>query len=72
MARTPTGQTCLARRTVNRKVFGYSLWIVSLIISIAWLAESITRGRGFISTYLAPVAITGNVAAVFLIRSGKD
>jgi hypothetical protein len=57
---------------VNRKVFGYSLWIVSLIISIAWLAESITRGRGFISTYLAPVAITGNVAAVFLIRSGKD
>ena len=57
---------------MNRKVFGYSLWIVSLIISIAWLAESITRGRGFISTYLAPVAITGNVAAVFLIRSGKD
>jgi hypothetical protein len=57
---------------VNRKVFGYSLWIVSLIISIAWLAESITRGRAFISTYLAPIAIAGNIAAVFLIGSRKD
>jgi len=57
---------------VNRKVFGYSLWIVSLVISIAWLAESITKGRAFISTYLAPIAIAGNIAAAFLIRSGKD
>ena len=53
---------------MNRKKIGYVFWTLSFLLSVAWLIESFTRGRGFVSTYLAPVAILGNILGVFLIK----
>ena len=53
---------------MSRKNLGYIVWVVSFLLVVAWLAESVSRGRGFISTYLAPFAIIGNVVGIFLIR----
>jgi hypothetical protein len=33
-----------------------------LVLSLAWVWESVTCGRCFISVYLAPVVIVGNLA----------
>src|SRR6266568_6519011 len=49
---------------VSRRSVGFACWVLSLVLSIAWLIEALTIGRGFISTYLAPFAIVGNVVGV--------
>ena len=41
--------------------------VTSALLSVAWYAESVICGRCFISTYLAPVAIVGNVVGAMLL-----
>jgi hypothetical protein len=49
------------------------IYAVTVVITIAWIIESCTVGRGFGSTYLAPVAIIGNLVLAFgLIRDDKN
>jgi hypothetical protein len=36
-------------------------------MSVAWFIEAFSHGRGFVSTYLAPVAIVGNLFGAFLL-----
>jgi hypothetical protein len=39
---------------------------VSFALAVAWKVEAEVVGRGFISTYLAPLAIVGNLLGAFL------
>lgn len=41
---------------MNSKTIRITLGIVGTVVAVAWFIESITLGRGFISTYLAPFA----------------
>jgi len=41
------------------------------MLAAAWFIEAITVGRRFISIYLAPFAILGNVVGVFLMRKSR-
>jgi len=41
------------------------MWAASALLAVAWLLEAFTRGRGFISTYLAPFAIAGTMFAAY-------
>ena len=50
----------------RRKLGWVLLWAVSAALSVAWLIEASTVGRGFISTYLAPFAIVGNLVTILL------
>jgi hypothetical protein len=52
----------------NRRRIGLTIWAVSFAVTIAWLIEAFAVGRGFISTYLAPLAIIGNLLGVFMMR----
>jgi len=54
---------------MTRRTLGYALWALSAILAVAWLVEAFTKGRGFVSTYLAPFAILGNLAGMFLMWS---
>ena len=53
---------------MHKRQVGIVLWLMSLVLSVAWLTEAVLRDRGFVSTYLAPVAIVGNILAVFVIK----
>ena len=53
---------------MSRRRLGYLVWALSAALSVAWLVEVFTVGRGFISIYLAPIAVIGNLFSVFLIR----
>ncbi len=50
-------------RAASWVVFG-----VAALVSVAWLVEACTVGRGFISTYLAPVAFLGIPLSLYLRR----
>ena len=52
---------------VDRRTIGYIVWFIALLSSVAWLVESLTVRRRFVSTYLAPIAIAGGIASPFLI-----
>jgi len=56
---------------MNRRDLGFLCWALSAIVAVAWFIEAFTVGRRFISTYLAPLAIVGNVVGVFLIRKSQ-
>jgi uncharacterized membrane protein len=47
------------------------IFAIAAVITIAWIIESFTVGRGFISTYLAPVAIVGLLVLAFWPDSSK-
>jgi hypothetical protein len=53
---------------LHKRQVGILLWLMSLVLSVAWLTEAVLRDRSFVSTYLAPVAILGNILAVFVIK----
>ena len=53
---------------MNSRTLGWTLWALSMALALAWLVEANTVGRGFISTYLAPFAIVGNLVAMVLLR----
>ena len=52
---------------MNRRAAGYIVWLVSVVMTVAWIVESLTVGSRFVSTYLAPIAIAGSIASTFLI-----
>lgn len=54
---------------MTQRRLGFGLLVASTGLSIAWLIESLTYGRGVISTYLAPLAILGNLLAVVLLAN---
>ena len=56
---------------MDKRQIGITLWLMSLVLIVAWLTEAVLRDRGFISTYLAPVAVLGNILAVFVIKETR-
>jgi len=56
---------------MDKRQIGITLWLASLVLIVAWLTEAILRDRGFVSTYLAPIAVLGNILAVYVIKETK-
>jgi hypothetical protein len=50
-----------------RKTVGWTIWALAAAISVAWFVEAFAVGRGFISRYLAPFGIVGNLVGAFMI-----
>lgn len=53
---------------MDKRQIGITLWLSSLVLIVAWLTEAILRDRSFVAMYLAPVAVLGNILAVFVIK----
>ncbi|HKQ87570.1 MAG TPA: hypothetical protein VJS43_12480 [Candidatus Acidoferrales bacterium] len=53
---------------MDKRQIGITLWLSSLVLIVAWLTEAILRDRSFVSIYLAPVAVLGNILAVYVIK----
>ena len=56
---------------MDKRQIGITIWLASLVLIVAWLTEAFLRDRSFVSTYLAPVAVLGNVLAVFVIKESR-
>lgn len=56
---------------MDKRQIGITLWLSSLVLIVAWLTEAILRDRSFVSLYLAPVAVFGNILAVFVIKETR-
>lgn len=56
---------------MDKRQIGITLWLSSLVLIVAWLTEAILRDRSFVSMYLAPVAVLGNILAVFVIKETR-
>ncbi|HTU90077.1 MAG TPA: hypothetical protein VMF69_08265 [Gemmataceae bacterium] len=56
---------------MDKRQIGITLWLASLVLIVAWLTEAIMRDRSFVSTYLAPVAVLGNILAVYVIKETR-
>ena len=54
------------RPSGRRRLVGWTIWALSAALAVAWLIEAHSVGRGFVSTYLAPFAIVGNLFGAFL------
>jgi len=50
-----------------QKTAGWTIWALAAAVSVAWFVEAFTVGRGFISKYLAPFGIVGNLVGAFMI-----
>lgn len=53
---------------MDKRQIGITVWLSSLVLIVAWLTEAILRDRSFVSLYLAPVAVLGNILAVYVIK----
>lgn len=56
---------------MDKRHIGITLWLSSLVLIVAWLTEAMLRDRSFVSLYLAPVAVLGNILAVFVIKETR-
>jgi hypothetical protein len=56
---------------MDKRQIGITLWLSSLVLIVAWLTEAIVRDRSFVSLYLAPLAVLGNILAVFVIKETR-
>ena len=56
---------------MDKRQIGITLWLASLVLIVAWLTEAVLRDRGFVSYYLAPLAVVGNILAVFVIKETR-
>jgi hypothetical protein len=56
---------------MDKRQIGITLWLASLVLIVAWLTEAVMRDRSFVSHYLAPVAVLGNILAVFVIKETR-
>jgi hypothetical protein len=56
---------------MDKRQIGITLWLASLVLIVAWLTEAILRDHSFVSTYLAPVAVLGNILAVYVIKETR-
>jgi predicted anti-sigma-YlaC factor YlaD len=48
------------------KAIATALWALGSLVAVAWLVEAFTVGRGFVSTYLAPLAFGPLVVAALI------
>jgi hypothetical protein len=53
---------------MDKRQIGITLWLASLVLIVAWLTDAFLRDHGFVSHYLAPIAVIGNILAVFVIK----
>ena len=53
---------------MDKRQIGITLWLSSLVLIVAWLTEAILRDHSFVSLYLAPIAVLGNILAVYVIK----
>ena len=53
--------------SLRRGRAGLVIWACAAVLSVAWFIEAFTRGRGFVSKYVAPLAIVGNLVGAFLM-----
>jgi hypothetical protein len=56
----------------KRRMLGMAIMAVSIPLSLAWMVEAATYGRGFISTYLAPIAFLGPICSSLLFASSNS
>jgi hypothetical protein len=56
---------------MDKRQIGITLWLASLVLIVAWLTEAVLRDRSFVSHYLAPIAVLGNILAVFVIKETR-
>jgi hypothetical protein len=52
-------------------MLGHVVFAISVAVVIAWNVEAWTSGRGFVSTYLAPVAAAGLFVSMWLKRDRR-
>lgn len=57
---------------MSYKSLRIALQIIGTLVAVAWVVESTTRGRGFISTYLAPFAFGPLIIAGFMKRAERS
>jgi hypothetical protein len=56
----------------HSKIVAYLIISIGFAVAVGWLLEAAFVGRGFISTYLAPIAfLAPSVGAVLLQVSGR-
>jgi hypothetical protein len=46
----------VSKRSQNARRIATAFWVVGSLVTAVWLTEIATVGRGFVSTYLAPLA----------------
>jgi hypothetical protein len=56
---------------MDKRQIGITLWLASVVLIVAWLTEAVLRDRSFVSHYLAPIAVFGNILAVFVIKETR-
>jgi hypothetical protein len=56
---------------MDKRQIGITLWLASLVLIVAWLTEAVLRDHSFVADYLAPVAVVGNILAVFVIKETR-
>ena len=56
---------------MDKRQIGITLWLASVVLIVAWLTEAVLRDRSFVSHYLAPIAVLGNILAVFVIKETR-
>jgi hypothetical protein len=56
---------------MDKRQIGITLWLESVVLIVAWLTEAVLRDRSFVSHYLAPIAVLGNILAVFVIKETR-
>jgi hypothetical protein len=56
---------------MDKRQIGITLWLASVVLIVAWLTDAVLRDRGFVSHYLAPIAVLGNILAVFVIKETR-
>jgi hypothetical protein len=56
---------------MDKRQIGVTLWLASLVLIVAWLTEGILHDHNFVSIYLAPIAVFGNILAVFVIKETR-
>ena len=57
---------------MTRQTFGFALWALSATLAVVWFVEAFTEGRGFVSTYLAPFAIIGNLVGAAMWKRHRS
>ncbi len=51
---------------MSAKVIATALFVLGSLVTMAWVVEAVAVGRGFISTYLAPLAFVPLIASAML------
>lgn len=54
------------------RTLSWVIWGVATAVAVAWLVEAFTVGRGFVSTYLAPISFCGTLLSLYLRNRAGD